>query len=328
MVSQASWLDSLYIDTLTGAGTATNGLWTFGSVVSATNTSQYFKGNGGGLSGLQLKYQTNEIYTLTAAGYAYLAGISSTYVTSNAVVTTTAPIYTNTFVPDTNGIVAWYKMTEGTGSTTADSSGNGQTMTLFQSPSWVSGMPYSPVSSYAISFSTNGNIQYLTNTMTAFHATESNVTLTAWVYCIGNIQNSCVFDGNQNGTNRTSIGVNNGYLGGNQFVGNFLGTETSAFQSGLFIPTNQWAFVAMVATTTNNIMYLGTNSVSLSSATYPFATPTPPQVENGPWLIGGAVDVAKFGNKSTSMNGYISDVRIYNRPLSAGEITGIFNLSN
>ena len=164
--------------------------------------------------------------------------------------------------------------------------------------------------------------------MTAFHATESNVTLTAWVYCIGNIQNSCVFDGNQNGTNRTSIGVNNGYLGGNQFVGNFLGTETSAFQSGLFIPTNQWAFVAMVATTTNNIMYLGTNSVSLSSATYPFATPTPPQVENGPWLIGGAVDVAKFGNKSTSMNGYISDVRIYNRPLSAGEITGIFNLSN
>ena len=66
--------------------------------------------------------------------------------------------------------IAWWKLDEGSGSTTADSTGNGYTGTLVSSPTWVA----NTVSSNGLKFTTNRWVNianssglHLTNTMTA-----------------------------------------------------------------------------------------------------------------------------------------------------------------
>ena len=81
---------------------------------------------------------------------------------------------------DSPGLVAGYGFSEGTGTTTADASGNGFSGTLVSAPAWVTGKN-------ATGLSFNGSSSYVTlGNPTALQFTGS-MTVSAWVYETANV---------------------------------------------------------------------------------------------------------------------------------------------
>ena len=76
-------------------------------------------------------------------------------------------------VSSSRGLVGWWKFDEGSGTTAADSSGNGNTMNLVNGVSWVAGK----IGSYAIS--ANGTNQYGTVPAVNLSGT-STITVAFW----------------------------------------------------------------------------------------------------------------------------------------------------
>jgi hypothetical protein len=80
----------------------------------------------------------------------------------------------------TNGLLLWLKFNDGSGATASDSSGNGNSATLYNSPSWVSGFG----GFGAISFTTSGS-QYASvadnGGTIADQGVGSNMTLCCWI---------------------------------------------------------------------------------------------------------------------------------------------------
>ena len=217
----------------------------------------------------------------------------------------TAPCFAQT------GPVGRWSLDEGTGSTTADASGN--TGTLTNSPTWSTGR----VGPYALSF--NGSTQSVAVNGAGALANlySTHLTVTAWVKPagLGGGSGGRIVDKDNNDAGWFfSLGTNNTL----KFQSDqFSGTQPSLTSANSTIALNTWQHVAATwdGSTLGSGMHLYINGVDVSAAgtsvngtgnttTYSDST-TPLTIGNRP------VDNAR------GFNGLIDEVRVYNRILSA-----------
>jgi len=145
--------------------------------------------------------------------------------------------------------------------------------------------------------------------------TLTNCTIAAWVMDAGDqADNSTIFFHRQSSVFGLAIGQNGTgewlkYTWNNTFYGN---------NTGLILPTNQWAFVAMVINPTNATIYLQ-NGTSLSSTN--FAGTYPPQSLSGVSYVG--YDTAG-GTTGRRWAGAIDEVMILDQAYSASEVNSLY----
>jgi hypothetical protein len=200
--------------------------------------------------------------------------------------------------------LGWWKFDEGTGSTTADSSGAGNTGTLVGSPTWQAG----PHGNDALAFTTSS---WVTTTLLTITAAAGSVT---WWHNQSDAYNS--------GNIRCPWGQNNGsssfdcqkFSDSNWYVG-WLNARVSVAATALTWPVSTWQFYAFTwqasgsAFVYNNNVSIGTNS-------------TAPSVSN----LNTAFDIARQGTSGAArFAGAIDDLRIYNVALTSAQITAIYN---
>ena len=217
----------------------------------------------------------------------------------------TSTIQANGVDPVTSGIVAEWKFNEGSGSTAADSSGNGHTGTLNNSPSWVTGI----TSPYAISFNGSNQNMSATNFNCGNYRTHS-----FWIYVSSYPGSQKAILGKRDQQDEESI-----YL---QSSGLVTWTAYNQAQSNVIsissvsaVPLNTWTYVTLTNNASNAYIYInGTQDASGSSGAIGYQSGQP-------------IYIASEG-ASRYLTGYIDDYRIYNRNLSALEIQTIYNNGN
>src|SRR3989338_9810440 len=205
--------------------------------------------------------------------------------------------------PPTNlGLVGYWSMDEGSGSYAGDSSGNKNTGTLTNGPTWVDGKR-----GKALNF--DGGNDYVN--LGSGDIMSSNATLSLWFKMSPISDYKFLFSTKSNETDRLSVfTATNGRI-----VIQVLNGSNNAYVTTLDYDDNKWhhlVFVRNGNTITNGILYIDNNPVGIAS-----------------W--------GNFGSDSTNnvigiyeqtlsypFNGLIDDVRVYNRALTAAEIQALY----
>jgi hypothetical protein len=186
----------------------------------------------------------------------------------------------------TSGLVAYWPLDEGAGSTTADTSGGGRTGTLTGGTSWTAGQ----VGSGAVAFDgVNGRL-----TFTALPLTTT-FTVAMWVYPVPSSDSyGTLF----------AEGANKGiwYRGGSRKIEFYPASQAS--QTAL--TENQWHHVAVVCAAGNLTYYLD-------------------GVTDGTATGGIAFNADTMGDDpvSETFKGQMDEVRVYNRSLSAAQVAAL-----
>ena len=188
----------------------------------------------------------------------------------------------------------------GSGATWTDLSGLGNNGTLTASPTFSS-------TTNGGAFTFNGSSQYATTTLSS--ATISDGTLSAWCYPIAspNAANfDGIIDGDLPGSYGTGIGINNGTY--QAILNNQFWTTI-----GQAVTLNQWVMVSMTFTATTALFYL--NGTQVANLNYTRGAVSP----GTNYLVGKSAANARY------FNGRIATAMIYDRALTADEITTNFN---
>jgi hypothetical protein len=199
----------------------------------------------------------------------------------------------------TTGLVGWWKLIAGAGTTAVDSSGNANTGTTQNAPPWVAGH----IGSFAISL--NGTTQYIAAGATNIPKINASQTLSAWVNVAGaGVQDIVVPELNGSGANQLRIS------GGDLQVSQWGGGTTI---TGGAVSSNVWHMVTWTYNSVGPVSTLYIDGVQ-SGATSATATQnfTPTAVDIGTYVGGEFFD------------GFIDDVRIYSRALSASDVAQLF----
>ena len=211
-------------------------------------------------------------------------------------------------IPPQIGLEGWWKLGEGSGSVANDSSGNGETASLVNSPTWVLG-----ASGYALDFASASN-QYAVTPPVEWLPSSGLFTISCWINPSGTqaawagIVTLANNDANEpaevkltyNPSNQPFIQI---VSSGGVFV-------RSSFGS---IPAGSWSHLVATYDGTNLNAYL--NGVLASSAAS--AKPTASVI---PLYIGSDGTIS-----GRYLNGAVEDVRIWNRALSAAEVLGLYS---
>ncbi len=208
----------------------------------------------------------------------------------------------------TNGLVGWWKFNENTGTTAADSSGNGLTATNYAGVIWSTGIIGSGVQ-------LSGASQFFrpTNITTSF---RNSFTLNCWVYPTTNIATSLMY---AVATERTAgnywavLGCYNYRFSCSLYDG----SSNPTIYSPVNYPTNTWSFLSLVRDNNGNSrnLYLYVNGVL--SAT---VADTTVSQSHSNFVIGGQITSA-----GRFWVGRIDEVSAFSRALSPGEISWIYN---
>ncbi|MBI3895534.1 MAG: LamG domain-containing protein [Acidobacteria bacterium] len=202
------------------------------------------------------------------------------------------------------GLVAAYSFEEGTGLTTADSSGNENIGTLSRGVRWTAGKI-----GKAVWFSGTGG-EIIVNDAPSLNFTGS-FTLAAWIQPAAqkgyqtilikeSTQGRCGYWLQTNG-----IQINSGFSNGFGCIEHQTTTAN--------LDTGKWYHIASVLDRSNNTFKIYLNGDLILNVTEP-ATP----VANSQSLVFGRSGSSE--SKYERWNGAIDEVRIYNRALSQGEI--------
>src|SRR5262249_23030688 len=201
-----------------------------------------------------------------------------------------------------SGLVAYWKFDEGSGTTVADASGNGNKGTLVNEPLWTAGRV--------------GNALYFDGINDNITVPDSNsldlsnsFTLSAWVNPASTF------------TDFRSILVKNysyylyasvaGYCGDGSPLGGFSGATTPTVCQPSPLPINTWTHLAVTYNGSTLTFYRDGVAVATSSASGTLSPTT------GTLQIGGS----QFGEY---FKGLIDEVRIYNKALNEKEIQTVF----
>jgi len=200
----------------------------------------------------------------------------------------------------TNGLAAYWRLNDGSGTTAADSSGNGNNLPLFGSPSWGSNY---------VTF--NGSTQYGDASGSAFSSLDQQAkTICAWITKDSGSQKG-IMNKYVSGGWSFQVTENNRL---DWFVDSY--TPDLTDQGPATIPLNTWTFVAMTwaypNTASNAISYYINGKLNWSSET------------GGAYESSSSGADLQVGNVFTgptyALDGSMHDVAIYNRVLSSGEI--------
>jgi beta-galactosidase len=209
-------------------------------------------------------------------------------------------VLTNAANASDPNLVGWWKLDDGTGTTATDSSGHNYHGTLNGSPQWVTGQRDGALQ-------LNGSSDFVVTP--SINLNSNTVTITAWVKRNGDQTNwaGIVFC-------RTGAACGMGFSGQAtnqlQYHWNDLAT-TYDFVSGLIVPDNEWAFVALVIEPSKGTLYLNSSAV------------TNPVANTAGTL--GVINIGRDPQGGRFVRGTIDDVRIYSRVLSQAEIKKLAN---
>ncbi len=247
---------------------------------------------------------TNGTHTLTAAardaaGNIGTAAVSVTVASGGTTINT--------------GLVGYWKFDDGTGTTAADSSGNGNTGTLVNGPTWTVGKL-----GQALAF--DGLSNYVTVPSTAA-LNVYPLTVAVWM-------KTSSTTGVRGIVNKYVAGSYNGYqvfMNSGNLCAWYLRDSTDYVYDGGGCPfnvpgynDNQWHHVAYVVDASGGKLYVdGVQKGSLpwtGTAGAP-TTVQPVHIAHYPGAFGGA----------EYLPGVLDDVRIYNRALSAADVLSLYN---
>ena len=202
------------------------------------------------------------------------------------------------------GLVAAYNFNEGSGTSAADSSGNGHTSTLANGPTWTTGK-------YGDALSFDGADDYV-NVPDAASLDLTSWTISAWIY-----PTSLPFV-----TWKTILckggDCTNYYLQtyGTELEGGFespAGNWRRFRTTGATLQLNTWYHVAFTfddAANTGKVYISGVERFSKTETAVPVTTATPLRIGTDNW--------------DENWSGLLDDLRIYNRALSAQEIQDLY----
>ncbi|MBU6320948.1 hypothetical protein KGO04_00170 [Patescibacteria group bacterium] len=219
----------------------------------------------------------------------------------------TAPIVLTPTAGIGSGLVGYWPFNEGTGNTTADISGNKNTGTLVNAPSWVKGKYGNALSFNGTNYISLGNVAAL-----SFPSTDFGIC--AWAYPIENSNYREIVNkgdsGSASGSQYEVLLDNSGKYAFNVMVGGVVDRLADTATASL----NKWAYVCGVRQGALNSLYV--NGILRNSASF-----------SGPLNTtsnGVSIGAAGNGNTSLAFRGTIDEVRIYNRALSSSEVKQLY----
>ncbi len=270
--------------------------------INSTSTDNYYTYVTGGSWQLSTQFESSKYQAKEGSNASYLVG-------------------TNTnLAPFVSGLVGWWKLNDGNGLTAADSSGflnNGTLSTLSSTlPQWQSSLICHNQTSCLGFDGSSGSYVISSSTIPDSSATS----VTAWAYP-GSISPSNYAILSKRVGNAEPYALN---FGSNGTTLDFH-VQTSAGWVSYSTPSgavnlNAWNFVSFTFSGSNYSLYI--NGVLIVSGTnYVPYTYSPLNI-----IIGLVYTYPYSCNGYCNFfNGYIQDVRIYNRALSASEIQALYN---
>ena len=249
--------------------------------------------------------------TLGASSYQFASwsdgGARSHLVVAPAVNATYSASFTESGPPPATGLVAAYGFDEGSGTATADQSGNGHAGTL-NNATWAG----ASAGKFGNALSFNGTNAFVTAADSTALDFTGALTLEAWVR-----PNTAV--GWQTVVLKESPGYYAWALYGNNEsdrpAAHIVNAADRGIQGPASLPTNTWSHLAATYDGTVLVLYRDGTQVSQLLTSGPMAT------SNQPLKIGGNAIWGEW------FNGLIDEVRIYNRALTATQIQADMNVS-
>ncbi len=214
-----------------------------------------------------------------------------------------------------NGFVGYWSFDDGTGTIAGDSSGNGNTATLVNGPTWI----VSGAIGGALFF--DGVDDYVSFTSQA----QSIISISAWVYAqatpgnvfpgIIDIPGYVLFLAEPSNPNSNPASL--GFLSRRSDRDGEWDTPANS------MAYNSWNHVAVVydsSSTSNNAdLYINGVKQTISKITSPQGTQT---ANEGAGIIGNRIPLNR------GWEGLIDELRVYNRALSAAEIVSLYDQGN
>jgi hypothetical protein len=214
----------------------------------------------------------------------------------------------------TTGLVGYWKFDEGVGTTAADSSGNNNTGTLVNSPTWTTGKIGNALSFNGVNSYVNVGSPTVLNDLQSF-------TYSLWINprSLGQSIYGGVLIEKAGGSGFKRFTLANNI--GQNFRGEVETTGSTVIVNSTLntVSLNQWQHVVMTYDDTTKTATIYKNGTLLSSGT------------GGGSLISEAVGNLIIGNNaatSRTFDGSIDDVRIYNRALTASDIQALYALGS
>ncbi len=209
--------------------------------------------------------------------------------------------------PNNLGLVGYWPLNDGTGSKAGDASGNGNTGTI-TGATWTAGKRGN-------SLDFNGTDQHVIVTASSVLNPSTALTVSAWIkpHAVDAEWGPVVESG---GNLNNGTGYYFGYYpGGTTFVfyvgdGAYDGVTTA-------LPAGQWYYVVGTYSSSGSL-YLYVNGVQVSTNSHTVATIS---YDSNPFTIAKLDYCCATGHH---FDGQIDDVRVYNRALSATEVTALY----
>jgi Concanavalin A-like lectin/glucanases superfamily len=223
---------------------------------------------------------------------------------------------------NSSGLVGWWRFDDGSGTSAADSSGNGHTGTLTNGPTWTTSGEINGALTLA-----SASSQYVNVPEVASLRLSSSWTASTWVKLTAlpasghyfGLLSKTAASGNtnyglyvDNATGFWGAGSPKWVVGFNPLSG---ANQYAAFQAT--INTGSWYYLTGVWDSSTNNLYLYLNGTLVASQNTAALVPDPSS--GNPLTIGQEVGVSDF------TNGTLDDARVYNRALSAAEILAMYN---
>ncbi len=248
---------------------------------------------------------TSNIFTWTPT-YNQAGSYQVTFIASDSQTTDSQTVTINVIdcTPITNGLVGYWKFDENTGLVAKDSSGNNNTGTLVNDPTWTN--------NEALAF--DGIDSYVNcGTGTSLNLTSS-LTISAWI----NPQNFGL-----DGWSRI-VDKGNGSKGYSLFMDGSRKSISYVIYGGKIVNSkpnvislNNWQHVAVVYNQPSTTITFYINGQPAGTASY--AT-SPPDSSAIPLVIG-----IRGSDLKRAFCGFISDVSVYNRVLTANEVLTLYS---
>ncbi len=223
-----------------------------------------------------------------------------------------------TLPPNNLGLVGYWSFEDATGTVATDFSGNGNAGTLTNGPTWTTGKI-----GKAVSFDGSNDFVEIAN---ASSLNNSNGTISTWVY----VTETVLVNAGQ------IVSISNGastqnyiqfYYYNNKVYFSLADNSTTLFGFNTPISYSQWFNVTVVGGSSGNAVYI--NGVAVSPTYYVGDNTVTAWLDDLTSITNARIGATRYNNTDDNFfKGYIDDVRIYSRALSATEISNLYNRSS